>query len=181
MTVNEEEIARRLREAAAGRDSIAQERRTTFSRPERFIGGPVGVGDDGRFYPPSPGQATSIHDTTEIAGVINGLMMIERQRIWADGAKLGGDFLVASQHAGWLADQLERAADGEISEVALDAAPDHLVVFVRGGEHGGAINIHIHVHNRRESSEPDQKTYTLSAMSPDTARRLAANMRAYKA
>lgn len=54
MPASKDEIARRLREAAAARESVDQEKRTTFSRPERFIGDPVGVGDDGQFYRPSP-------------------------------------------------------------------------------------------------------------------------------
>lgn len=117
-----------------------------------------------------------VREETRVIGVADGLLLIKRERVWADGAILGGDFICNPQVARWLADQLELAATEQISEVTYDSAPDHLVLFVRGGEHGAPINIH--VHNRRESASDDGKTYTLSAMSPEVARQLARDLRA---
>ena len=113
---------------------------------------------------------------TKVVGVVDGLLLIRRERVWADGAVLGGAFMCEPHVAGWLADQLELAAEEQVSETANDAPPDHVVVFLRGGEHGAPINIH--VHNDREASAPHGKTYTLSAMSPAVARKLASDIRA---
>lgn len=126
------------------------------------------------------GVSDPVHEVTQVVGLVDGLVLIKRERVWSDGARLGGDFVCQPHVIGWLADQLERAADDAISEVQHDAAPDHLVVFVRGGEHGAPININ--VHNRREPSAPSYgRTVTLSGMSPATARQLAKDLRALSA
>lgn len=109
-------------------------------------------------------------------GLVDGLLLIKRERIWSDGARLGGDFFCEPAVAKWLAEQLELAADERVSEATHDAPPDHLVVFVRGGERGAPINVH--VHNRREPTVARGKTYTLSGMSPEVARQLARDLRA---
>jgi hypothetical protein len=117
-----------------------------------------------------------IREETTVVGLVDGLLVIKRERVWSDGAVLGGEFMCDPQVAGWLADQLERAADAGLSEVTYDAPPDHLVVFVRGGDRGAPINVH--VHNRRDPSASHGRTFTLSGMSPAVARQLAADLRA---
>jgi len=118
-----------------------------------------------------------ISERTQIVGLSDGLLVIHRERIWSDGAKLGGDFMCAPGVVPWLADQLERAANEQVSEVAFDYPPDHLVLFVRGGDRGNPINIH--VHNRRDTAAPHGRTYTLSAMSTQVAEALARDLRAF--
>ena len=117
-----------------------------------------------------------MREETKVIGVVDGLLLIRRERVWADGTTLGGDFMCEPHVADWLADQLELAADEKVSEITHDSPPDHLVVFLRGGEHGAPINIH--VHNDREPSAPHGKTYTLSAMSAAVALKLASDVRA---
>jgi hypothetical protein len=117
-----------------------------------------------------------VKEETKVVGVVDGLLVITRQRVWADGATLGGEFMCDPNVGRWLADQLDVAADGQVSEIAYDEPPDHLVVFLRGGEHGAPINVH--VHNDREESASHGRTYTLSAMSPAVARKLAEDIRA---
>jgi hypothetical protein len=112
-----------------------------------------------------------IKEETTVQGLVDGLLVIKRERVWADGARLGGDFLFDPRSKAWLADQLEAAAAESITEITHDAPHDHLTVFTRGGDHGQPINIH--VHNKRDGA----RTYTLSAMSPEVARKLAANLR----
>lgn len=126
----------------------------------------------------SDGMSDLITEETKLVGLVDGLLLIKRERVWSDGARLGGDFFCEPRATSWLADQLELAADDRVSEVTHDAPPDHLVVFVRGGEHGAPINVH--VHNRREPTSSHGKTYTLSGMSPEAARLLAAELRAYR-
>ena len=117
-----------------------------------------------------------IREETKIVGVVDGLLVIRRERVWSDGGVLGGDFMCDPQLAGWLADHLERAAADELPETTYDAPPDHLVVFLRGGEHGAPIKVH--VHNRREPSASHGGMFALSAMSPAVARQLATDLRA---
>jgi hypothetical protein len=120
-----------------------------------------------------------ISEHTRIVGISDGLLVINRERVWADGAKLGGDFMCEIGVAGWLAEHLDRAANEQVSEIALDAPPDHLLLFVRGGDRGSPINIH--VHNRRDSTAIHGRPFTLSGMSPQAARALAIDLRAFDA
>lgn len=117
-----------------------------------------------------------IKEEATVIGLFDGLLLIKREEVWSDGARLGGDFMFAPQIASWLADQLELAADDKLSRTTHDVAPDHLKVFVRGGERGEPINIH--VHNDRDATAPHGRTYTMSGLSPYVARKLAANLRA---
>src|SRR5690349_15314896 len=89
-----------------------------------------------------------IRETTDVVGLVDGLLLVRRERVWANGARLAGDFMCDPQLVGWLADQLEQAADELVSEATHDSPPDHLLLFVRGGDRGTPIGIH--VHNRRE-------------------------------
>ena len=117
-----------------------------------------------------------VSETTEIVGIVDGLLVIRREAVYDDGARLGGDFLVDPAQAPWIADQLEAAADERLVEVERKASPDDLVVFVRGGDRGQPINVN--VHNRRAPDAPRGKTNVLGGMSPVTARKLACELRA---
>jgi hypothetical protein len=117
-----------------------------------------------------------IREVTEVVGIVDGLLLVTRERVWANGARLAGDFMCDPQLVGWLADQLDLATDEAVSRVACDAPPDHLIVVAGGGEHGEPINIS--VLNRRELTAGHGKTYTLSGMYPEVARKLAADLRA---
>jgi hypothetical protein len=117
-----------------------------------------------------------IREVTEVVGIVDGLLLVTRERVWANGARLAGDFMCDPQLVGWLADQLERAADELVSEASHDSPPDHILLFVRGGDRGAPIGIH--VHNRRELTAAHGKTYTLSGMYPEVARKLAADLQA---
>lgn len=119
-----------------------------------------------------------IREHTIVVGLVDDLLLIKRERVWSDGTRVGGDFMIDPRNVGWLADQLELAADEKISETTHDAEYDHLNVFVRGGEHGTPINIH--VHNDREAIAVHGKTYVLSGMYPKIAYKLAADLRAHK-
>jgi hypothetical protein len=121
-------------------------------------------------------MAEPIREVTDVVGLVDGLLLVRRERVWADGGRLAGDFMCDPQVVGWLADQLDLAADDAVSRVACDAPPDHLSVFMGGGDHGEPINIS--VHNRRELTAAHGKTYTLSGMYPEVARKLATNLRA---
>ncbi len=55
---DQDEIQRRMREARAKRDAIPEDERTEFARTDRFIGAPIGVGDDGEFFPENRGGAS---------------------------------------------------------------------------------------------------------------------------
>lgn len=127
-------------------------------------------------YPDS--VSTLLSEYTKVVGVVDGLLLIQRECLWSDGAKLGGDFMCAPDLVTWLADQLDRAADEAVSKVACDAAPDHLVVFTGGGEHGEPISIN--VLNRREPSASRGRTYGLSGLAPSAAHRLASDLRAWR-
>lgn len=118
-----------------------------------------------------------VREETKVVGLVDGLLVIRREQVWRDGARIGGDFVCEPQVAKWLAEQLELAADDRISETKHEAPPDHLLVFVDGGEHGAPINIS--VLNRREPTAPNGKTHGLSGMSPEVARQLAADLRVY--
>jgi hypothetical protein len=120
--------------------------------------------------------AEPIREVTEVVGLVDGLLVVRRECVWADGARLGGDFMCDARSIGWLADQLERAADELISEVSHDSPPDHVLVFASGGDRGAPISIH--VLNRRELTAAHGKTYALSGMYPEVARKLAADLRA---
>ena len=113
-----------------------------------------------------------VREMTVVRGVADGVVDMFRQRIYEDGAKLGGDFKCEKSSLGWLADQLEAAADERVVEVAHHAPPDHLEVFGRGGDHGEDINVN--VLNTRDG----ERAYSLSALTPDGARKLAAELRA---
>lgn len=120
-----------------------------------------------------------LREETTVVGLVDGLLLIKRERLWSDGARLGGDFMFDPRSAGWLADQLEFAAEDNLSDATYDSAPDHLLVYVRGGDYGQPININ--VHNRRETNAAHGKTYTMGGMSSEVARKLAAELRAFKA
>lgn len=125
----------------------------------------------------SSDMSDHVREETRLVGLVDGALLIKRERVWSNGARIGGDFLCEPQVAHWLAEQLELAADDRISEANRDAPPDHLVVFVAGGEHGAPLNIS--VLNRREPTVSNGKTCGLSGMSPEVARNLAADLRAF--
>jgi hypothetical protein len=112
-----------------------------------------------------------IKEETTVQGLVDGLLVIQRECVWADGARLGGDFRFDPRSKAWLAEQLEAAADDSISRITHDAPPDHFTVYTRGGDRGQPININ--VHNKREGA----RTYTIGGMSPEVARKLAADLR----
>jgi hypothetical protein len=116
-----------------------------------------------------------VSETTRLLGTIDGLIVIRRERVWSDGTRLGGELRIEPRNAMWLADRLDLAAKDALSDVEYDATPDHLEVFVRGGERGAPI--HVHVLNERDSGSVHSGTFALGAMSPETARQLARDLR----
>jgi hypothetical protein len=116
--------------------------------------------------------AQLVSEETTVRGVTDGVVVVYRMRVFANGAKLGGDFKCAKSSLPWLIAQLEAVANEQASEVTHDAAPDHLEVFGRGGDHGEDINVN--VLNTRDG----ERAYSLSAMTPEGARKLAADLRA---
>jgi hypothetical protein len=102
-------------------------------------------------------------------------LLVKRECVWSNGARLGGDFMCSLRVVRWLADQLDLAADEKIAKVVHDDPPDHLVVFAGGGDRG--VPISISVLNRREPSAPHGKTFGLPVMDPAVAHRLALDLR----
>lgn len=107
----------------------------------------------------------------------DGLLVIRFDQLWDYSIKLGGDFVCEMDAAGWLADRLDAAA-GPCGAPPVDQLmpPDHFLIFVRGGERGEDLNVNLH--NRRDPSAPRGGNYALSAITPEGAKSIAAEMRA---
>jgi hypothetical protein len=114
-------------------------------------------------------------DETEVRGVIDGVVVVYRMRVFANGAKLGGEFRCQPSSLPWLIGQLEAVASERASEAAHDAPPDHLEVFARGGDHGEDININININVLNTCD--GERSYSLGAMTPEVAQRLASELR----
>ena len=119
--------------------------------------------------------STLVSEHTEVVGGVDGLVVVKRESVWSDGARLGGDFMCSLESAEWLADQLDLAADEKVSNVTYDMPPDHLVVFASGGDRGAPISIS--VLNRREPSAAHGRTFGLTALDPAAAHQLAKALR----
>ena len=93
-----------------------------------------------------------------------------------NGLKMGGDFVIESANVEWLADQLILAANEDIyREVTVEAPPDHLTVYIGGGQRYDDINVN--VHNKREEQAPYGKLFVLIAMTREIATNLADQLR----
>jgi hypothetical protein len=123
----------------------------------------------------SSGVIECVRDVTEVVGLVDGLVLVHRESEWSNGGKLGGDFRCELRHAIWLADKLDLAADDALPDLDHEASPDHFLIDVRGGERGEPINVN--VLNRRDRTAAHGRTYSLSGMSPETARQLARDLR----
>ena len=117
---------------------------------------------------------------TSSVGVKDGVVVVTRHRVWADGTKLGGDFVIDPANAGWLADTLDAAAQADIPRTTHDAGADHLAVYTGGGERDAATLKVFCVNTRDAGATRGGRDYTISGMSPALARQIAGALRAQR-
>ncbi len=77
--------------------------------------------------------------------------------------------------ADWVIERLEKAAKDELPEETLSAPPDHLKVYVAGGQRYDDINVNIH--NEREETAVYGRLYVVGGMSREVANTLAEQLR----
>jgi hypothetical protein len=104
----------------------------------------------------------------------DGLVRIAHTQLHDSGIDLGGVLVCDRSALGWLADEVAKAAEVwgyvEVDEIK---APDHFTVYVGGSD----MQPFVHVHNQRDPSSPEGRTYTLG-MTVDAARSLVDKLRA---
>lgn len=101
-----------------------------------------------------------------------GHVVIDYEGKYESGVTFPGHVEVAVGNVAWLAQQLEAAAADAIGEEKTAANGDDITVYVRGGDRGAPININLHL------ARPGAKTQVISAMSAQTAKQIAAELRA---
>jgi hypothetical protein len=117
-----------------------------------------------------------IEDSLTVESAGGGLLIVRYKQLWSDGEDMGGEFVCEASAASWLADRIQDAADlWSVPDIEQAMPPDHFHVFQRGGEHGEDVNVH--VQNWRDPTAPRGKDYVLGGMTPETARKLAADLR----
>jgi len=118
-------------------------------------------------------MAQILQESVAVSGASPGCLRIQHTQVHADGIDMGGELVFDANEAGWLADQVDNAADAwGFAEVDEVRGCDHFTIYVGGSD----MQPFVHVHNQRDPSAPDGRVYTLQ-MTVETARLLVADLR----
>jgi len=119
-------------------------------------------------------MAEILHESVAVTGDPPGCLRIQHTQVHTDGVDMGGELVFDIAAAGWLADQIDQAAEAwGFAEVDDVRGPDHFTIYVGGSD----MQPFVHVHNQRDPNAAEGRVYTLQ-MTVETARSLAAGLRA---
>src|SRR5437870_4387684 len=97
-------------------------------------------------------QATTVETTPE------GQIRVHYDYL-ANGLQMGGEFVSEASAVGWLADCIVKAAAEELFDTEAIMPPDHLQVYIGGGQRYDDINVN--VINRRDPDSIYGRLYVL--------------------
>ena len=117
-------------------------------------------------------MADLLTESVAVVGASPGCLRIHHTQVHSDGIDMGDELVFDKASAGWLAAQIDKAADAwGFAEVDEVHGPDHFTIYVGGSD----MQPFVHLHNQRDPQAPDGRVYTLQ-MTTDVARSLASQL-----
>ena len=122
----------------------------------------------------------TIREDIQVERIEPDLIIIRHECILDDGfggpVDMSDDMVFGSNFRAWVTEHFERGAEDDQPDIETDFPPDHLKVFVSGGQRI-PDDIYVNLHNHREETAPHGKLYCLT-LNPERARELVDKLRA---